>query len=61
MTRRTRSSLGVAAIDLDVDRATGKTYTVAHHLFAEDGNRKISDPGTDLLTLAAATTSAGRA
>ncbi len=25
----------------DGDRATGESYTIAHHLFSEDGDRKI--------------------
>src|SRR6267142_1512419 len=32
---------GQSAVVLDGDRATGESYTIAHHLFSEDGNRKI--------------------
>jgi hypothetical protein len=32
---------GQSTINLDGDRATGESYTIAHHLFAEDGERKI--------------------
>jgi SnoaL-like domain len=32
---------GQSTITLDGDRATGESYTIAHHLFSEDGERKI--------------------
>jgi hypothetical protein len=32
---------GQSTISLDGDRATGESYTIAHHLFTEDGARKI--------------------
>src|SRR6476619_8633920 len=32
---------GQSTIDLDGDRATGESYTIAHHLFTEDGERKL--------------------
>jgi SnoaL-like domain len=32
---------GQSTITLDGDRATGESYTIAHHLFTEDSNRKI--------------------
>jgi hypothetical protein len=32
---------GQSTINLDGDRASGESYTIAHHLFAEDGERKI--------------------
>ena len=32
---------GQSTVSLDGDRATGESYTIAHHLFTEDGNRKI--------------------
>jgi hypothetical protein len=32
---------GQSTVTLDGDRATGESYTIAHHLFSEDGNRKI--------------------
>jgi hypothetical protein len=32
---------GQSTISLDGDRATGESYTMAHHLFADDGERKI--------------------
>jgi hypothetical protein len=30
-----------STIELDGDRATGESYTIAHHLFTADGERKI--------------------
>jgi SnoaL-like domain len=32
---------GQSTISLDGDRATGESYTIAHHLFSHDGERKI--------------------
>ncbi len=32
---------GQSTVELDGDRATGESYTIAHHLFTEDGDRKI--------------------
>jgi hypothetical protein len=32
---------GQSTVAIDRDRATGESYTIAHHLFTEDGNRKI--------------------
>jgi ketosteroid isomerase-like protein len=32
---------GQSTVSLDGDRATGESYCVAHHLFAEDGERKL--------------------
>jgi hypothetical protein len=32
---------GQSTITLDGDRATGESYTIAHHIFSEDGVRKI--------------------
>jgi hypothetical protein len=32
---------GQSTITLDGDRATGESYTIAHHLYTEDGTRKI--------------------
>ena len=32
---------GQSTITLDGDRATGESYTIAHHLFSTDGERKI--------------------
>jgi ketosteroid isomerase-like protein len=32
---------GQSTIRLDGDRATGESYCIAHHLFAEDGVRKL--------------------
>jgi hypothetical protein len=32
---------GQSTIELDGDRATGESYTIAHHLFTLDGERKI--------------------
>jgi SnoaL-like domain len=32
---------GQSTVTLDGDRATGESYTIAHHLFTDDGNRKI--------------------
>jgi hypothetical protein len=32
---------GQSTVTLDGDRATGESYTIAHHLYTEDGERKI--------------------
>jgi ketosteroid isomerase-like protein len=32
---------GQSTISLDGDRATGESYCIAHHLFTEDGERKL--------------------
>ena len=32
---------GQSTINLDGDRASGESYTIAHHLFTDDGERKI--------------------
>src|ERR1700751_1967852 len=32
---------GQSTVALDGDRATGESYTIAHHVYTEDGNRKI--------------------
>jgi hypothetical protein len=32
---------GQQTVVLDVDRATGESYTIAHHVWTEDGARKI--------------------
>jgi ketosteroid isomerase-like protein len=32
---------GQSTISLDGDRATGESYCIAHHLFIEDGERKL--------------------
>ena len=32
---------GQSTITIDGARATGESYTIAHHLFPEDGERKI--------------------
>lgn len=32
---------GQSTISLDGDRATGESYTIAYHLFTEEGQRKI--------------------
>jgi hypothetical protein len=32
---------GQSTIELDGDRASGESYTIAHHLFATDGTRQI--------------------
>jgi hypothetical protein len=32
---------GQSTVAIDGDRATGESYTIAHHLFSEDGARKI--------------------
>ena len=32
---------GQSTIELQGDRATGESYTIAHHLYVEDGERKL--------------------
>ena len=32
---------GQSTVTIDGDRATGESYTLAHHVFSEDGERKI--------------------
>ena len=32
---------GQSTVSLQGDRATGESYTIAHHVFTEDGNRQI--------------------
>jgi SnoaL-like domain len=32
---------GQSTVTIDGDRATGESYTIAQHLFSEDGDRKI--------------------
>jgi hypothetical protein len=32
---------GQSTVTLDGDRATGESYTIAHHMFSADGERKI--------------------
>jgi SnoaL-like domain len=32
---------GQSTVTVDGDRATGESYTIAHHIYSEDGNRKI--------------------
>jgi hypothetical protein len=32
---------GQSTVTIDGDRATGEGYTIAHHVFTEDGDRKI--------------------
>ena len=32
---------GQSTVTIDGNRATGESYTIAHHVFTEDGNRKI--------------------
>src|SRR5260370_31626346 len=32
---------GQSTVTIDGNRATGESYTIAHHLFSEDGNRMI--------------------
>jgi hypothetical protein len=32
---------GQSTVSLDGDRATGESYCIAHHLFADDGERKL--------------------
>jgi hypothetical protein len=32
---------GQSTVTLDGDSATGESYTIAHHVYTEDGNRKI--------------------
>ena len=39
--QRTMHFNGQSTIALDGDRATGESYCIAHHLFTEDGERKL--------------------
>jgi hypothetical protein len=32
---------GQSTVTMDGDRATGDSYTIAHHVFAEDGTRQM--------------------
>ena len=32
---------GQSTVSIDGDRATGESYTIAHHVFTQDGARKI--------------------
>ena len=32
---------GQSTVTIDGDTATGESYTIAHHVFSEDGSRKI--------------------
>src|SRR6202011_2017252 len=32
---------GQSTVTIDGNRAAGESYTIAHHVFTEDGNRKI--------------------
>ena len=32
---------GQSTVEIDGNRATGESYTIAHHVYAEDGGRKI--------------------
>jgi hypothetical protein len=32
---------GQSTVTVDSDRATGESYTIAHHVFTEDGSRRI--------------------
>jgi hypothetical protein len=32
---------GQSTVTIDGDRATGESYTIAHHLFSDEGSRKI--------------------
>ena len=32
---------GQSTVELDGDRATGKTYCLAHHVYSQDGERKL--------------------
>ena len=32
---------GQSTVTIDGDQATGESYTIAHHLYTEDGERKI--------------------
>src|SRR5438874_13468893 len=32
---------GQSAVTIDGNRATGESYTIAHHVYTEDGTRKI--------------------
>jgi len=32
---------GQSTVDIDNDRATGESYTIAHHLFTDDGEHRI--------------------
>ena len=32
---------GQSTVTIDGDRATGESYTIAHHIYSEEGNRKM--------------------
>ena len=32
---------GQSTVTLERDRATGESYTIAHHVYTEDGDRKV--------------------
>ncbi len=40
-TRQRRTSTAKSTITIDGDRATGESYTIAHHVYTEDGTRTI--------------------
>jgi hypothetical protein len=37
---------GQSTVTLDGDRATGESYTIAHHVYTEDGDRKSTSPSS---------------
>jgi hypothetical protein len=50
---------GQSTVTVDGNRATGESYTIAHHLFTEDGNRKIMIAPSATSTHSSRSTKAG--
>jgi hypothetical protein len=50
---------GQSTVALDGNRASGESYTIAHHVFTEDGNRKIMVAALRYLDTFARSTGAG--
>ena len=50
---------GQSTVTIDGDRATGESYTIAHHLFTEDGDRKIMIASLRYLDCSPRSTGAG--
>jgi len=50
---------GQSTVTIDGNRATGKSYTIAHHVFTEDGDRKIMIASLPISTPSPRSTGAG--